>query len=101
METFVYSIRTIPTGWRIVKFDNLLNVSAIYYITGNLWGTKYCSCWRKYGPNNTVHCKHKAMLLEFWRVRNIDNGWFYDYENSKWHPPVSDRYKEIRKRRER
>src|SRR5689334_11496685 len=96
MSAEVYSVRTVLGGWRVVKFDQWLNVVTIREVRGTLVGTMTCSCYRKY--HHTDYCKHRLMIPLFIQLDRVDKGWFYDYENQQWHTPVTEEFQLIKRR---
>lgn len=90
----VYSIRTEVGGYRVVKFDFLLNVEKIYHIRGSITNRMSCDCPQSRSPS----CKHRIMVLLFNSVKRIDTGWFYDWDSRRWSGPVSDEWKLLKQR---
>lgn len=76
----IYSIRTIPVGYRVAKFDDALNFETSYDMPKLHNGVVMCSC-----PAANRHtCRHRDMLEIFKDEKHIGDGWFYDYDNDQW-----------------
>jgi len=80
----LYSMRIIPNGFRIAKFDdNLWEVEATYDLK-LIYNKLRCSCFQ--ADRHT--CKHREMFQEFVDRKAINKGEFYDYDNDQWFPPL-------------
>lgn len=80
----LYAVRSCPTGYRMMKFDDLLNLEVIY----NLRHTRqllYCDCP---GFQKNYGCKHIQIVNLFISHERMDKGWFYDHDNGKWEKPL-------------
>lgn len=75
----LYNCRSIATGYRIVKFDDDLNVETIYELS-SIRGRYRCPCFR----GNSATCRHREMLAEFIKAKQINTALFYDYDNNSW-----------------
>lgn len=85
-----YSVRRVErTVYRVVKFDDDLNVENIYLLRlrkrGSIQGYQArCECFQSRQPS----CRHRVILREFFLSSRVDTGWFYDYERGQWHRPL-------------
>lgn len=79
----LYSCRSIPAGSLLAKFDDDLNVAAIYTIS-----LGSCDC-RARKP-----CKHALIVEDFKRHRRVDTDWFLNHEDGTWHQPIKVDYVE-------
>jgi hypothetical protein len=80
-----YTLRKIPDGYRIAKFDQFFDVEAVHemhYFRGKF----SCDCPQG-GKSHT--CRHREMIPIFNRHKAVDTGKFYHYENNEWFPAVS------------
>lgn len=83
LSSELYSVRSTPRGYRMVKFDSLLNVQAVYEM--RRYGLRVgCACFQA----NKDTCRHRAMVALFVEKKAVDSGRFYDYEQGKWLPAV-------------
>ena len=85
--TSLYNCRTIPHGYRMVKFDQLLNVESTYdmpLFNGHIG----CSCFQASRPT----CRHRDMIERFITAQAIDTGRFYDYDGQQWLPALTHEY---------
>lgn len=80
----LYSMRSTHSGYRIVKFDDLLNVEAVYEMQA-IEGETACSCFQAKRPT----CRHRKMFEVFYLNGKIDTGWFLDYDNQEWIAPLA------------
>lgn len=78
-----YNLRRMPDGYRMVKFDFLFNVEAVYYIRFSR-GRFYCDC----PAYKNVSCKHRDMVPIFLDHKAVDSGKFLCYDTGEWHPMV-------------
>jgi hypothetical protein len=78
-----YNLKRLPDGWRMVKFDNLFNVEAVYKIRFSR-GKFYCDCPATGRPS----CRHRDMVPTFIDAKAVDTGRFLCYDTGEWHPPV-------------
>ena len=69
----------------MVKFDNLYNVEAIYYIRMSR-GRYYCNCPAYKQPT----CKHRDMIHTFMDNKAVDSGKFLHYDTGEWIAPLID-----------
>lgn len=88
-----YGCRRIAGGYRIVNFDEDLNVMRIYHVLGNIGNHMNCNCPQ---GSRTNMCKHPTIVLLFEQHNRVDQGFFLDYENMKWHLPLT--YRKLRER---
>lgn len=79
--TSLYGCRSLGAGdYRIMKFDEDYNI-LIYYATTE----RECDCPAAHRSS----CKHRVMLKEFFiRFKHVDDGWFLNWNNRQWHPPI-------------
>jgi hypothetical protein len=82
----MYNLKSTPDGYRMVKFDQDINVEAVYEITYRR-GRFYCDCPQG-GKSPT--CRHRDMIPVFTSHKAVNTGKFYDYENDKWLPPINN-----------
>jgi hypothetical protein len=77
-------MKSTPDGYRMVKFDDLLNVEAVYNI---LYRRKrfYCDCPQGMKAST---CRHRDMINTFCRHKAVNSGKFYCLEEDRWDPPV-------------
>lgn len=82
----LYSIRSMPFGYMIAKFDEDFNVAETYELSDIGTIKPLCSC-----PNwpRKQKCKHTKMLSRFIEKKVIDSDWFYDYDKGDWHQPLA------------
>jgi hypothetical protein len=80
-EYNLYNCYSTPTGHRIVKFDSLLNVEAVY----NLDPLGHCDCPASTRPS----CKHRKMMPIFVKAGAVNSDRFLCYETQTWHKPVA------------
>jgi len=80
----VYNLKRLPNGYRMVKFDDYLNVESVYTILHRR-GHLYCDCPQ--GMKSST-CRHRDMIPVFKAKRAIDTGEFYCYETQTWEPRV-------------
>ncbi len=78
-----YSRRTTPQGYRIVKFDEAINVLAIYELIQRR-GYVSCQCFQ--ASKHT--CRHRQMIEIFIQYARVDQGWFYAYDTGEWLKPL-------------
>lgn len=79
----LYSLRTTREGWRIVKFDNDMNIESEYNLRDG-GEVITCECPQSLrGP-----CRHLKIFDEFVLRERINSGWFYDIDNDMWHEPL-------------
>jgi hypothetical protein len=69
----------------MVKFDNWLNVEAIYTIQHRR-GRFYCDC--PHGGKNPT-CKHRDMIAIFCQHKAVNSGRFYCHETGAWKAKVT------------
>lgn len=84
--TDLYTVWTVAGGYRVVKFDFLLNVQAVYYIKG-----ASCECFQAYG------CRHRKIVNIFAVTNRTNKGYFYCYDEDTWELPVTEAFKRARK----
>lgn len=82
MNAELYTVRSLPNGFRMVKFDDLLNVLAVYELKQRR--VVHCECFRA----NTHTCRHREMLEMFKVKKRVNKGWFYNYTTGKWVAPI-------------
>jgi len=81
----LYTVRRIDTWhYRIVKFDDALNVRAVYTIVKTSHNT-YCDC----PASSYTRCKHHGILANFIQLDRYSKGWFYCDDMSTWQPPLA------------
>jgi hypothetical protein len=80
----LYNLKKTPDGYRMVKWDQYLNIEGIYNIIYRR-GRFYCDC-----PQGQKHytCKHRDMIPTFAQHKAIDSGRFYCQETGDWEPKV-------------
>ena len=78
-----YNLKRMPNGYRMVKFDNLFNVEAVYNVRFSR-GHFYCDC----PASKHTSCKHREMVHVFLDHKRVDSGWFLRYDTGEWHRPV-------------
>jgi hypothetical protein len=78
--TTLYNMRRTPDGYRMVKWDQHLNIEAVYNILYRR-GRHYCDCPQG-GKGPT--CRHRDMIPLFNSRKAIDKGIFYCYETGEW-----------------
>lgn len=76
--TSLYNCKSLPPdqGFRIAKFDADFNCEASYETTNAT-----CTCPAGVRPT----CRHRKMLLEFYRTNRVDAPWFLDFDTLEWH----------------
>ncbi len=79
----LYGLRITPKGYRMVKFDSLLNPLTIYEMTLNR-GWLNCACFAA----SKETCRHREMVKLFAQHDRADKGWFYEYDAGVWHKPI-------------
>lgn len=75
--TSLYSLRTTPSGHRITKFDENLNVESSYDIH-TIDGVLHCNCPQQAKPT----CRHRKMFNEV--LAHVDSNWLYNYDKHEW-----------------
>lgn len=83
MSAVLYGIRTTPTGYRVLKYDQYLNFMAQYDMRKTSRSV-HCSC----PAANRPDCRHRQMIQVFLHKHRLDQGWFYEYDKQKWHKPL-------------
>ena len=85
----LYNCYSTPQGHRIVKFDSLLPVEAVYNLSQarDSKGKPYLSCDCPAGPRPS--CKHRKMLSAFALAGAVNSDRFLCYETQTWHKPVA------------
>jgi len=84
VQTSLYNLKSTPDGYRMVKFDQYLNVEKIYNILYRR-GRFYCDCPQGVkGPA----CRHRDMVPVFTSHKAVNTGKFYCYETEEWLPKV-------------
>lgn len=83
MSTELYAIRETANGLRMVKFDELFNILAVYQLEHRRYGLS-CECF----ASNKSTCRHRDMATLFIEKKRVGKGWFYDYGNSRWVTPI-------------
>lgn len=76
----IYNVKTIPKGYRIVKYDHLLNIERTYEIHRNARGDLKCFCAAGEKPT----CRHRDMLFIFLRRDKVNTHWFLNYTTGLW-----------------
>lgn len=79
----LYSMRSTHNGYRMVKFNEDLNVLATYDMP-TFAGRLGCSCFQSSKPT----CRHRQMAQIFLTFGRVDTGWFLNYEDLEWQPPL-------------
>lgn len=82
----LYNCRTEGPNYRVVKFDNDLNLETIYTLRRGYSGKYYCNCF----AGNRDTCRHREMLAGFIKHNVVDSKYFFDYENWRWVTPVKE-----------
>lgn len=78
-----YTVRQEAGVYCVINFDNLFFVERIY----KLWAEDNqirCTC-----PAGMRGCRHVIIFSIFCEWSRVDTGWFFDYDNEVWHPPLS------------
>ena len=78
--TSVYNLKKTPDGYRMVKFDEWLNVEAVYEIQYRR-GRFYCDCPQ---GQKAPTCKHRDMIPVFCSKKAVDKGKFYCADTGEW-----------------
>lgn len=76
----LYNLKTMPGGYRMVKFDKHLEIEAVYEIQHRR-GRFYCECPQ--GAKSST-CKHREMIPIFARKRAVNTGRFYCHDTGEW-----------------
>jgi hypothetical protein len=79
-----YNLKSTPDGYRMAKFDEFMNVDAVYNITYRR-GRFYCDCPQ---GGKAPTCRHRDMVRTFCSHRAVDTGKFYCYDEDQWYPAV-------------
>lgn len=90
MANELYTVRSALGGYRIIKFDFLLNVECVYWIAKG----RTCDCFRA----KEFSCKHRRMLALFLEYERVNKGYFYCYDTEEWQLPLTEQYKRVRNR---
>lgn len=85
-----YTVRTQRGGYRVIKFDFLLNVECVYNVR-----SRNCDCHQYMRPT----CKHRRMVDLFLRLERIDRGYFFCYDTDQWFLPLTEKYASKRRAR--
>jgi len=80
----LYNLKSTPDGYRMVKFDDYLNVESVYNILYRR-GRFYCDCPQ---GGKSPSCRHRDMVPVFTSHRAVDTGKFYCFETAEWLPKV-------------
>lgn len=82
----LYNLRSTATGFRIAKFDEFMDVEAVYNLTptGKVGQPFACDCPASQRPS----CKHRKMVNRFVLANKQDTDEFYCYETQTWHRPI-------------
>ena len=80
----LYNMKSTPDGYRMVKFDDYLNVEAVYEILYRR-GRFYCDCPQ---GQKSHTCKHRELITTFTGHRAVNSGKFYCLETANWEPKV-------------
>lgn len=78
-----YNLRRTDDGYRMVKFDSLFNVEAIYNLRA-FRGKFLCDC----PAYKYEMCKHREMIPVFIASNKVNTGEFLCFDTGEWHPPV-------------
>lgn len=84
-ETTLYTVRRTSDRFCVVKFDFLFNVERVLNVTRNRRRILYCDCER----HNEFKCKHRRLVLMFEEHRKVNKGWFYNWDDHSWEPPLT------------
>jgi len=82
----MYNCKRIPTGWRIIKWSDDLEVEASYELELVRGWSYRCQCFQ----GNKPSCRHRVMLEAFIKYKALDSNLFYDYDGGKWVTPVKE-----------
>lgn len=80
-----YNLKSTLDGYRMVKFDYLFNVEAVYNILYRR-GRFYCDCPQ---GGKAPTCRHRDMVPIFNQHKAVNSGKFYCYEDKTWIPAIS------------
>lgn len=84
-EGSLYTVRRGPSGFVIVKFDDFFNPIETYHMRRGRRRVLSCDC-----PQSREHkCKHRTMLLIFEEKQRVHRGWFFDWDDHSWEPPLT------------
>lgn len=78
-----YNLRRLKSGYRLVKFDELLNPTNIYVMTVRGNHVDRRDCFQAH-----TYCRHRQMMEKFLAANAADTGRFYDFDNNRWLPAV-------------
>ncbi len=82
----LYTCRRTDGGFRVVKFDEDVNVLAIYDLElTRSWMN--CSC----PASGKWTCRHREMIALFQSAGAVDRGQFLDYDSNRWRRPIKGR----------
>jgi hypothetical protein len=84
MNVMYYNLISTPDGYRMAKFDDLMNVEAVYNILYKR-GRFYCDCPQ---GMKAPTCRHRDMVPIFCRHKAVNSGKFYCFEDDTWYPRV-------------
>lgn len=95
LEQELYNCKTEGALYRIVKFNGWFEIFSVNYVAkkndrGDLW----CSCQQ----GMKASCRHRTMVNQFRLNNHINDGWFYDYSNGAWEPPLNSVLRKIKER---
>lgn len=81
-----YTVKTEQGIIRVTKFDELFNPIVSYHIFRLSKGEHLgCTCPAGWKPG----CRHRIILDSFRQFNRINTGWFLNYDNMAWEPPIS------------
>src|SRR5258707_8504084 len=84
-EGSLYTVFRDRDKFVLVKFDDWFNPLKWYSVKRlrNRW--MHCECPEKDQPM----CKHRRILLLFEQKMRVGKGWFYDWDDHSWEPPLT------------
>lgn len=81
----IYNCHSIATGdFRIVKWDEDLNIQNIYQLYPGRGGMYHCQCFQGGKPS----CRHREMLKVFLYYEKVDSTTFLDFDRNFWVEPL-------------
>jgi len=78
----LYKMNSFPGWYRCVKFDDELNVEAVY----DMPVTRHVNCPCFQGNKST--CRHRTMVGIFEATHRVNTGWFLDFDKNEWKRPL-------------
>lgn len=83
----LYTVRKHGSFYVVTKFDELLNVEAVYTLYRVRSGRLHCPCFQ-YERGGGM-CRHREIISIFVKMLKVNKGWFYDYDNCTWEEPIA------------